>query len=105
MWSVVSTTLHGVLSILAFKKSHLHARKQNDVVVAEFARLLACRRAVHEWIVVRLAAVDMDDEITVGTTRDCGDLYTRSSQCRERLVQLELASRERTAEHLELCLR
>src|SRR5690606_38742474 len=89
---------------LALEKSHLHARKENHIVIPQLTGLLADRSAIDERIVAGLAAVDVHDEEAVSTARNGGDLHAGSSQRRERLVELELAASEGAAEHLELGL-
>ena len=90
---------------LAFEESHLHAGQQDHIVVLQLAGLLADAAAVDQRIVVRLAAVDVHDEEAIGAARDRRDLHARAAERRQRFVQLELAARERAAQHLQLRFR
>src|SRR4051812_33300547 len=86
----------------SLEEAHLDARELDHVVVDELAGLAADRSAVHEREILRLVRVDVHDEVTVGAAGDRGHLDARTAECRERLVELELATCERTGEHLQL---
>ena len=70
----------------------------------ELARLAADGGAVDQRIVVRRIAVDVHDEEAILAARDGGHLDARAAERGQGLVQLELAAREGTGEHLQLGL-
>src|SRR4051794_7715812 len=88
----------------ANEKPHLHARQLDDVIVSQPGSLSANGCAIEQRIVVNLAAVDMDDEVAFRPASDRRDLNTWTAQRSQSFVQLELATRERTREHLQLRL-
>src|SRR5579862_403986 len=91
-------------SKLVDEESHLDARELDDVVVVQSGRLLTNRRTVEQREVALAATVDMHDVVRVGAAGDRSDLDARTTECRERLTELDFATRKRSRQNLQLRL-
>src|SRR5882672_12814684 len=80
--------------VSSLEEPHLHAGQLDHIVVDELACLAADGGAVDQRKVVRRIAVHVHDEEPFLAARDRGDLDAGPAERRQRLVQLELATRE-----------
>src|SRR5271170_5621507 len=91
-------------SALALEKSHLHASQLDDIIVGQPPRLGTDWHAVDEREVIFLLAIDMDNEVAAGPSRDGRHLYARTSERGQGLGQFQLAAGKGARQHLQLGL-
>ena len=96
VWTIKSDLLH-----LACEETHFHTRQLQDIIICKLAGLRANRLTINQRIITFFSAFNVDDVITLGTSRDCSDLYARTTKRRERFRQFQFATGKRTTQYLK----